>query len=403
MRILNLLLASFVLLTSCNNSDKKETKKETKKEESIKKFGFDFADYKVLQNKVKSGDTFGGLIESYFWPDSLNVYQVTQKVKDSFNLRNIKIGKEYYIFLNKENPKNIDAFVYVNDKLSHTIIHAKDSVYVENYKKPITIKRRVFSAKIKGSVAATLQREGIGSSLAPKLAHIYQYSIDFFKIQKNDKLTAILYERFIDDTINIGIERIEASCIEHKGKKFYAFPYKINESDKKADFYDETGKGLRAMFLKAPLDYFRISSRFTGKRFHPVQKRWKAHSGTDYAAPHGTPIKSTAAGVIIKTGYTSGNGNYVKVKHNGTYTTQYLHMSKILVKQGQRVAQGQTIGKVGSTGLATGPHVCYRFWKNGVQVDPYKQNLPNSDAMNKQQKNIYLQKIAPLLKELNSK
>ena len=403
MRILNLLLASFVLLTSCNNSDKKETKKETKKEESIKKFGFDFADYKVLQNKVKSGDTFGGLIESYFWPDSLNLYQVTQKVKDSFNLRNIKIGKEYYIFLNKENPKNIDAFVYVNDKLSHTIIHAKDSVYVENYKKPITIKRRVFSAKIKGSVAATLQREGIGSSLAPKLAHIYQYSIDFFKIQKNDKLTAILYERFIDDTINIGIERIEASCIEHKGKKFYAFPYKINESDKKADFYDETGKGLRAMFLKAPLDYFRISSRFTGKRFHPVQKRWKAHSGTDYAAPHGTPIKSTAAGVIIKTGYTSGNGNYVKVKHNGTYTTQYLHMSKILVKQGQRVAQGQTIGKVGSTGLATGPHVCYRFWKNGVQVDPYKQNLPNSDAMNKQQKNIYLQKIAPLLKELNSK
>lgn len=403
MRILNLLLASFVLLTSCNNSDKKETKKETKKEESIKKFGFDFADYKVLQNKVKSGDTFGGLIESYFWPDSLNVYQVTQKVKDSFNLRNIKIGKEYYIFLNKENPKNIDAFVYVNDKLSHTIIHAKDSVYVENYKKPITIKRRVFSAKIKGSVAATLQREGIGSSLAPKLAHIYQYSIDFFKIQKNDKLTAILYERFIDDTINIGIEQIEASCIEHKGKKFYAFPYKINESDKKADFYDETGKGLRAMFLKAPLDYFRISSRFTGKRFHPVQKRWKAHSGTDYAAPHGTPIKSTAAGVIIKTGYTSGNGNYVKVKHNGTYTTQYLHMSKILVKQGQRVAQGQTIGKVGSTGLATGPHVCYRFWKNGVQVDPYKQNLPNSDAMNKQQKNIYLQKIAPLLKELNSK
>ena len=392
-----------MLLTSCNNSDKKETKKETKKEESIKKFGFDFADYKVLQNKVKSGDTFGGLIESYFWPDSLNVYQVTQKVKDSFNLRNIKIGKEYYIFLNKENPKNIDAFVYVNDKLSHTIIHAKDSVYVENYKKPITIKRRVFSAKIKGSVAATLQREGIGSSLAPKLAHIYQYSIDFFKIQKNDKLTAILYERFIDDTINIGIERIEASCIEHKGKKFYAFPYKINESSKKADFYDETGKGLRAMFLKAPLDYFRISSRFTGKRFHPVQKRWKAHSGTDYAAPHGTPIKSTAAGVIIKTGYTSGNGNYVKVKHNGTYTTQYLHMSKILVKQGQRVAQGQTIGKVGSTGLATGPHVCYRFWKNGVQVDPYKQNLPNSDAMNKQQKNIYLQKIAPLLKELNSK
>lgn len=401
MRILNLLLASFVLLTSCNNSDKKETKKETKKEESIKKFGFDFADYKVIKSKIKSGDTFGTLIQNYYWPDSLNVYQITQKVKDSFNLRNIKIGKEYYVFLNKENPKNIDAFVYVNDRLSYTKVHAKDSIYVENFKKPVTTKRRVIATKIKGSIAATLQRENIGPSLAPKLANIYKYSIDFFKIQKNDELKLILHEKFIDDSINIGIDRVEATYIKHKGKEYYAFPFKLNKKDKIYAYYDENGRGLKSMFLKAPLDYFRISSRFTKKRFHPVQKRWKAHSGTDYAAPHGTPIKSTAAGVVIKRGYTSGNGNYVKIKHNSTYTTQYLHMSKILVKQGQRVAQGQVIGKVGSTGLATGPHVCYRFWKNGVQVDPYKQNLPNAVAMNKEQKNIYLQHISPLLKELS--
>ncbi|MDP5028568.1 MAG: M23 family metallopeptidase, partial [Flavobacterium sp.] len=160
--------------------------------------------------------------------------------------------------------------------------------------------------------------------------------------------------------------------------------------------------GLKSMFLKAPLDYFRISSRFSGRRFHPVQMRFKAHNGTDYAAPQGTPIKTTASGVVERTGYTSGNGNFVKVRHNATYATQYLHMSKILVRNGQRVTQGQVIGKVGSTGLATGPHVCYRFWKNGVQVDPLRLKLPNAEPMNESHKKNYLAHIAPLKRELDS-
>lgn len=175
----------------------------------------------------------------------------------------------------------------------------------------------------------------------------------------------------------------------------------MSSNQAQADYYDEEGKGLKTMFLKAPLDYFRISSKFSGRRFHPVQQRWKAHNGTDYAAKQGTPIKTTASGVVERTGYTAGNGNYVKVRHNSTYSTQYLHMSKILVKNGQRVSQGQVIGKVGSTGLATGPHVCYRFWKNGVQVDPLKQSLPNAEPMDKKEKIKYLAKIAPLKIELD--
>lgn len=160
---------------------------------------------------------------------------------------------------------------------------------------------------------------------------------------------------------------------------------------------------MRTMFLKSPLKYFRITSKFSKRRFHPVQKRYKAHNGTDYAAPHGTPIMTTASGVVIETGYTSANGNYVKVKHNATYTTQYLHMSKILVKRGQRVEQGQTIGRVGSTGLATGPHVCYRFWKNGVQVDPLRQNLPTSMPLNASELPIYLKEIQPIKDSLDQK
>jgi len=159
---------------------------------------------------------------------------------------------------------------------------------------------------------------------------------------------------------------------------------------------------LKSMFLKAPLKFSRISSRFSPRRFHPVQGRWKAHNGTDYAAPHGTPIMTTANGVVERTGYTAGNGNFVKVRHNGQYSTQYLHMSKILVRNGQRVSQGDIIGKVGSTGLATGPHVCYRFWKNGVQVDALRMKLPSSEPMNAKDKPRYMAYITPLKKELDS-
>jgi murein DD-endopeptidase MepM/ murein hydrolase activator NlpD len=156
------------------------------------------------------------------------------------------------------------------------------------------------------------------------------------------------------------------------------------------------------MFLKAPLKFIHISSKFSRSRFHPVQMRWKAHNGTDYAAPTGTPIMTTASGVVEKTGYTAGNGNFVKVRHNKMYSTQYLHMSKILVRQGQHVTQGDVIGRVGSTGLATGPHVCYRFWKNGVQVDALRQKLPNSLPMSPKYKPRFIAYMTPLKSELDS-
>jgi murein DD-endopeptidase MepM/ murein hydrolase activator NlpD len=159
---------------------------------------------------------------------------------------------------------------------------------------------------------------------------------------------------------------------------------------------------LKNFFLKAPLKFINITSRYTKNRFHPVQKRWKAHNGTDYAAPTGTPIMTTAAGVVEQAGYTTGNGNFVKVKHDRMYATQYLHMSKIVVRRGQRVTQGQVIGKVGSTGLATGPHVCYRFWKNGVQVDALRLKLPTSTPMDSKYKQKFLAEITPLKKVLDS-
>lgn len=403
LKIIGFLCIAF--LFSC---DKKESKKSAivekliVKEVIVKEFGFTFNDFQVIRDTIKTGDTFGGILGKYPLPDSLSVHQVVEKVRDSFNPRNIRIGKPYLLFLDKKAPNKLQTMIYVSSLSTYTVIDLRDSIMVSNRSKPVTIKRRTIASNIEGSLSASLNNAGVDASLASKLAKVYEFSIDFFKIQKNDKFSVTINERFIDDTVYTGIQSVESTYFEHKGKSYYAFPYKLNKDQKTADYYDESGKGLRSMFLKSPLDYFRISSKFTGRRFHPVQKTWKAHNGTDYAAAHGTPIKTTASGTVERTGYTAGNGNYVKVRHNNTYSTQYLHMSKILVKQGQRVSQGQVIGKVGSTGLATGPHVCYRFWKNGVQVDPFKQKLPNTEPMSDAQKDKYLLYIAPLKRELDS-
>ena len=398
--IILLFFASF--FTSCNSKDEKDATKIAKKEPIIKDYGFTFNDYKVVRDTIRSGDTFSALLQKFPLRDSLTIHQVTEKVKDSFNVRRIKVGKPYILFLDKKKPNTLKALVYIEDRIQYTVVDFRDSLVVSNKQKPTRIKRRVVAAEINGSLSETLSNAGVSPALAPKLAGIYAYTIDFFKIQKGDKFAVTINEKYMEDSIYIGVESIEASYFEHKGKKIFAFPYKLNENQKKEDYYDENGKGLKSMFLKAPLDYFRISSRFSGRRFHPVQMRFKAHNGTDYAAPHGTPIKTTASGVVERTGYTAGNGNFVKVRHSSTYATQYLHMSRILVRNGQSVSQGQTIGKVGSTGLATGPHVCYRFWKNGVQVDPLRLKLPNTEPMGKSDKQKYLNYIAPLKKELDS-
>jgi murein DD-endopeptidase MepM/ murein hydrolase activator NlpD len=234
------------------------------------------------------------------------------------------------------------------------------------------------------------------------LVNIYAWSIDFFRIQKGDAFSVIYEEEYVDDTTYVGLKRVLGANLIHSGNDYYSFQYE-NELGFD-DYYDEEGRSLRKTFLRAPLNFTRISSRYSGRRFHPVQKRWKAHLGTDYAAPTGTPIMTTADGEISAASYTSGNGNYVKVRHNSTYSTQYLHMSKIKpgIKPGVRVKQGDVIGYVGSTGLATGPHVCYRFWVNGKQVDPYKQKLPEAKSLDSTRLAAFKEYSEKLIQELGN-
>jgi len=376
---------------------------EVKKEILHKKYGYILNDFEVVNDTIHNGDSFGALLDSYGVKRS-KVFQIANSVKDSFNVARITTGKPYTILKCKDNPNAVEAFIYQKSKVNYTILHIEDSIYAENKAKKVLTKRSMMSGVINSSLSEAVETAGASPYLTHLLSGVYQWSVDLFKIQKGDRFKVIYNEQYLEDGTFVGIKDVEAAIFEHAGTPFYAFEYGVKNKNNQLEesFYDENAKSLQSFFLKAPLQFSRISSRFSPRRFHPVQKRWKAHKGTDYAARRGTPIWSTANGTVVKAGYSSGNGRYVKIKHSRKYSTQYLHMSKILVKKGQVVKQGQVIGKVGSTGLATGPHVCYRFWVNGKQRDPYRQKLPSAKNLAEELKSDYFKHIKPVKFSLDS-
>ena len=394
-----------VILISCKEEPKKEIAEKTKEVKKappqIKEYGFVLNDYKVVRDTIRPGDSFGAIMDANGVTRG-EVYLISEKVKDTFNPARIIAGKPYTILKSKDTSETVKAFIYENDRINYTVIDLQDSVRSFKNKKPVSVKRKMTSGVITSSLSEAMDNAGLSVLLTDKLSDIYQWKIDFFKIQKGDQFKLIYNERWINDTIYGGVKNIEAAVFKHYDSPYYAFSFGKDSLSGFPKFYDEEANSMQSFFLKAPLKFSRISSRYTKRRFHPVQKRWKAHLGTDYAAPTGTPIWSTADGVVIKSSYTRGNGNYVKVRHNEKYTTQYLHMTKRNVKVGQRVKQGDIIGFVGSTGLATGPHVCYRFWVYGKQVDPFKQNLPSSEPLKEELKPDYFMAIEGLKKELDS-
>lgn len=259
------------------------------------------------------------------------------------------------------------------------------------------------SGVITSNISATLEEQGKNVMVAYMLSDIYAWTIDFFRLQKNDRFKVIYTEKYIDDSIYAGVENIKAAYFEHNKEPFYAFEFMTDSVKGTTDYYSDKAKSLRRAFLKAPVKFKRISSRYNlRRRIKLYGNRIRPHKGTDFAASVGTPIRSTANGRVTKSAYSRGNGNYVKIKHNATYSTQYLHMKKRKVKVGQFVKQGDVIGWVGMTGNTSGPHVCYRFWKNGRQVDPFKQKLPQAEPIENNIKEKYLTYIEPIKKQLDA-
>lgn len=397
----SILIIVLFSLFSCDKSESKKITLTQKPRPVLEQFGFNFSDFNVLNDTIHRGDTFGSIIDNQNIGDK-QVYDIIEKARDSFDVRIIRIGKPFILLRSKDRFKKLQAFIYQPDRANYYVIDLRDSVAVYKKARPILIKQRTITGTLDGSLSEALNKQGVDGALANKLTKVYAWSIDFFKLKKGDKFGITFTERYIDNTIYDGVDSLKAAFFEYKGKLIYAFPFAQNKASGKLDYYDDEGKALKNFFLKAPLKFVNITSHFTKNRFHPIQLIWKAHKGTDYAAPTGTPIMTTANGIVEQTGYTAGNGNFVKVKHDKTYSTQYLHMSKILVRKGQRVNQGSIIGRVGSTGLATGPHVCYRFWKNGVQVDALKLKLPNSQPMDRKNLPRFMAQMKPLKRELDS-
>jgi len=296
--------------------------------------------------------------------------------KDVFDVRKLMAGKKYKIFYSEDSAQHVEAFIYEIDAANYVVYHIADSVHIHRERKEVEVRIRTASGIINSSLWNTMVDNDIDQGITMEMSEIYAWAVDFYRIQKGDWFKIIYEEKYVDGE-KVGIGRVVGAKFNHYNEDYYAIYFEQGET---SDYFDENNKSMRKAFLKAPLKYSRISSRYSKRRFHPVQKRYKAHLGTDYAAPKGTPIMATGNGTVVKAGYGKGNGNFVKIKHNSVYSTQYLHMTKIKsgVRKGVRVKQGDVIGYVGSTGLATGPHVCYRFWKNGKQVDALKLKLPAS-------------------------
>lgn len=299
-----------------------------------------------------------------------------------FDVRRIRAGRPLHLYT-AANPsgdhQTITTLVYEESRTDFVRFEMGDSIAVVRDIRAIETRPRMVQGEIKSSLYEALRELDVDRQLTMRLADVFAWQVDFYRIQRGDHFQVLFEEQFIDDE-RVGVGRIKAALFNHRNEDYYAFHYVQNGIN---EYFDEYGNSMRRQFMAAPLDYTRISSRFSHSRFHPVLGRHMPHHGTDYAAPVGTPIRAVGDGVITTARYDRNNGNYVRIRHNSIYETGYLHMSRFAdgIKSGVQVQQGQIIGYVGATGLATGPHLCFRFWQHGRPVDPHRIDLPPADPI----------------------
>jgi murein DD-endopeptidase MepM/ murein hydrolase activator NlpD len=336
-------------------------------------YGMVVNDFDVIEGQVKKNQRFSDLFKPHFVNEKV-VRQLAALPKNVFDFRKVTANKKYTLLVKQDSLSTATALIYEPNPIDYYIFRLEDSLTIEEGHRETRLVEKGIAGEIEESLSATIENLGVSPEVTNRFVDIFAWQVDFNRLQKGDKFKVIYKEIQVDGEL-IGVASIEGIYFEHAGKGYHAFPL---DQGNGIEFFDENGQSLRKAFLKYPIEFTRISSRFNLKRFHPVAKVFRAHRGTDFAAPVGTPIRSVGDGTVEEARYKSNNGNYVKIRHNGTYTTQYLHMSRIAsgIKPGKKIRQGQTIGFVGSTGLATGPHLCYRFWKDGVQVDALRVKLP---------------------------
>jgi len=389
-----------LILHSCNEAQKNADPVAIK-EKIVKQFGYILNNYHVVKDTVNSGDSFGTILEknNLFYPQ---IYNIVQKAKQVYDVRKINIGKPYTILFSKDSLRTPELFIYQPNPIEYILVSLNDSLWAEKKAKAVKLVEFEAEGTITSSLSETMEEKKLSPLLSNELSEIYAWTIDFFRLEKGDNFKIIYTGKYVDDSIYVGLNRIHSAYFEHRKKPFYAIEFETDPKRGIFEYFDEKGKNLRRAFLRSPVQFSRISSRYNLRRKIAYYGRVRPHLGTDFAAPVGTEIRATASGTVVKSGYTRGNGNYVTIKHNATYSTQYLHMKKRGVKRGQFVRQGDYIGTVGMTGNTSGPHVCYRFWKNGRQVDPLKTKLPEAKPISKNLKDKYLTYMKPVKQQLDS-
>ena len=331
------------------------------------------------------------------------IEQITESVTPYYHPSKMQIGNTYATITSQDTLSDIKYLVFEKNRTDFVVVdlcNEKPNVYESS--KPITLKREYVEGTITSSLWNTLVNAGAPVLLALKLSDIYAWQIDFFDVKEGDSFKMMYDVAYIDDTTYVDIASIEAAVFTHQGKNYSAIPF---EQDSVREYFDEEGNSLRKAFLKSPLDFYRISSKFSNARYHPILKRYRAHHGVDYAAPTGTPVKSIGDGVVVERAFQrNGAGNYLKVKHNSVYTTTYMHLSKFGsgIAKGTRVKQGQIIGYVGSTGLSTGPHLDFRVHKNNQPINPLTMEAPPSLPVKPELRDSFILVQNQVLNELDS-
>ena len=370
------LIPCSLFLVSCHRGDNYDDTPEPVRYE----YGLPIDSFRVDTGYVKNGETLGGIL-GRLGASKKQLAGIATLPRSEFDVRSLRPGKEY-LGLHQTDTAGVEHLLYWIYKASVrevTVLHLTDSIHAEHHKKPLRYESRSACVGIESSLWNAMVNNNLPVEVALELSEIYAWTIDFFGLQKGDSVRVYFDEIYVDST-RVGIGQIYASNFYHARKWQEAFYFEAGELH---TYFDGDGKSLRKSFLKAPLNYKRISSHFSYARKHPVYKIVRPHTGVDYAAPTGTPVVSIGDGVVIEKGYKGQAGNMVKIKHNSTYTTAYLHLSKYGkdIVPGKHVSQGQVIGYVGATGAATGPHLDFRVWKNGTPVDPLKMESPPADPV----------------------
>ncbi len=329
---------------------------------------------------------------------SQTIYHLEKASQETWSVRKMQSGKPYHILRDQDSTAIARYFVYDINKTDYAVYSLTDSIYSYLGSIDVDTVLNYISGSIESSLWNAMIDNGAAPDLAGMLADIYSWTIDFFGIQRRDSFS-VYYQELYADSVRVATGEVLAANFITSGTDHYAFRY--NYQSDRGEYFDENGTSLRRAFLKAPLSYTRISSKFSNARLHPIKKIVRAHHGVDYAAPSGTPVYSVGDGVVTARAWDSkGGGNYIKIKHNSTYTTEYMHLRGFAsgISVGTHVSQGQLIGYVGMTGTATGPHLDYRVFKNGTAIDPLRMDLPAVDPIAPDDMPQYLMSVSGYMK-----